>query len=271
MSQEDFTQRKWAKIRVTREGPTVEVELHRPDARNALDAEIMAELTEIARLLRRRADVLAVILAGGEQHFSAGADLAALPARITAPTLLESREVIMAGPDLCEAWEQIEAITIAAIEGYCLGGACALALACDFRIMGAGASLRLPEVPLGINMSWRSVPRITTLAGPSRAKRFVIFGEAVDAQTCVAWGMADEAVEKGRARGVAREWAAKVCALPPAPVRMTKEAVNAQAGMAHYASSFADRDQYLLTSRSADFREGVRAFFEKRKGAFKGD
>jgi hypothetical protein len=75
----------------------------------------------------------------------------------------------MAGPDLCRAWEEIEAVTIAAIEGYCLGGALrARAWPCDFRIIGEGAYLRLPEVPLGINMSWNSVPRVTTLAGPSR-------------------------------------------------------------------------------------------------------
>jgi enoyl-CoA hydratase/carnithine racemase len=266
-----FAEGAWNHVRVSRRGPIVEVELHRPDARNALNALIMRELTEIARLLRRRPDVLAVVLAGGETNFSAGADLSAIEARIRAPTVLETRETIMAGPDLCRAWEEIEAVTIAAIEGYCLGGACALVVACDFRIMGEGAYLRLPEVPLGINMSWNSVPRITTLAGPSRAKRFVIFGEAADAQTCWSWGMADEVVAKGEALSVARAWADKVCALPPVPVRMTKEAVNAQANMAHHATSFMDRDQYLLTSRTQDFREGVGAFFEKRKGVFRGD
>jgi enoyl-CoA hydratase/carnithine racemase len=266
-----FAKGAWKHVLVTRQGPIVEVELHRPDARNALNATIMRELTEIARLLRRRADVLAVVLAGGETNFSAGADLSAIEARIRAPTVLETRETIMAGPDLCRAWEEVEAVTIAAIEGYCLGGACALVVACDFRIMGEGAYLRLPEVPLGINMSWNSVPRITTLAGPSRAKRFVIFGEAADARTCLAWGMADEVVAKGEARTVARAWAGKVCALPPVPVRMTKEAVNAQANLAHQATSFMDRDQYLLTTRSQDFREGVAAFFEKRKGTFRGD
>ena len=78
---------------------------------------------------------------------------------------------------MCQAWEEIEPVTIAAIEGFCVGGGVALAMACDFRIAGAGAMMRLPEVPLGINMSWRSLPRLATIAGPSRAKRFTIFGE----------------------------------------------------------------------------------------------
>ncbi len=267
----DVVARPWTGLRVTRAGAVVEVALHRPDARNALDGPLMAELTEVARLLRRRSDVLAVILTGGTDNFSAGADLTAIEARIRAPTVLETREAVMAGPDLCRAWEEIEAVTIAAVEGYCLGGACALALACDFRIMGQGAYFRLPEVPLGINMSWNSVPRLTTLAGPSRAKRFIIFGEAADAATCLAWGMADEVADQGQALAVARVWTEKVCALPPLPVRMTKEAVNAQASLAHQATSFMDRDQYQLTSRTADFREGVQAFFEKRPGEFRGD
>lgn len=263
--------RDWKHLSITRDGPIVEVALNRPDARNALNGLMMRELTEVAGLLRRRSDVLAVILAGGATYFSAGADLGGIQDRVTAPTVLETREAIMAGPDMCRAWEEIEAVTIVAIEGYCVGGACALAVACDFRIIGQGGFLRLPEVPLGINMSWNSVPRITTMAGPSRAKRFVMFGEPAMAETCLAWGMADEVVEKGKALETARAWAAKVAGLPPLPIRMTKEAVNAQANANHYATSFMDRDQYLVTVKTQDFQEGVTSFFEKRPAVFKGD
>ena len=267
---DELTERAWAHIAVERRGPVVEVTLNRPEARNALNTAIMVELTEAARLMRLRSDIWAVVLAGGAENFSAGADLGGIKERVAAPTVLETREAVMAGPDLCRAWEEIEAVTIAAIEGYCLGGACALALSCDFRIMGEGSHMRLPEVPLGINMSWRSVPRIATLAGPSRAKRFIIFGEKAEAQTCLAWGMADEVVGKGKALGVARQWAEKVAALPPIPVRMTKEAVNVAAGANHFATSFMDRDQYLVATRTADFKEGVSAFLEKRPPRWSG-
>ena len=261
----------WTRIAVRRDGPVAEVALARTEARNALNGELMGELTEVARRLRLRTDVLAVILTGTERYFSAGADLSANQARAAHPTLMETRRAIMAGPDLCQAWAEIEAVTIAAVEGYCIGGACALVVACDFRVMGEGAYMRLPEVPLGMNMSWRTLPRLVALAGPARAKRFVMFGEAADAQTCLSWGMADEVAPKGQALAAARRWAEKVAALPPLPVRMTKEAVSAIAAATAHATIYMDRDQYLLASRSADYREGIAAFREKRTPQFKGD
>ena len=261
----------WEHLKVSRDGPIVQVTLDRPAARNSLDGQTIRELTEVARHLRLRSDVLAVILAGGAENFSAGADLNAFEARIRAPTVLQTREVIMAGPDLCRAWEEIEAITLVAIEGYCVGGACALALACDFRILGDGAFLRLPEAPLGLNMSWRTVPRVTALAGPARAKRFIMFGDRTDAATCLAWGLADEVTPRGAALATARDWADRLARLPPLPIRMTKEQVNMIAGANHLTSSYMDRDQYLVTSNSRDFHEGRAAFLEKRSPEFRGD
>ncbi len=259
----------WRTIRVQRRETIVEVALSRPEARNALNGELMEELTEAAALLRLRTDVRAVILTGADSYFSAGADLSASQARTALP-LIESRRAVMAGPDMCRAWREIEAVTIAAVEGYCIGGGAALALSCDFRVMGEGAYLRLPEVPLGMNMSWRSIPGIVALVGPSRAKQFVMFGEAVDAARCLDWGFADEAVETGEALAAARRWAEKVAALPPIPVRMTKEAVNAVAGATAQASIYMDRDQFLLATTTEDYREGVAAFRDKRPGRFTG-
>lgn len=260
----------WRLIRVARREHVVEVALDRPEARNALNGELMEELTEIAGLLRLRTDVRAVILTGADSYFSAGADLAASQERRAQPSLIESRRAVMAGPDMCRAWNDIEAVTIAAIEGYCIGGGAALVLSCDFRVMGEGAYLRLPEVPLGMNMSWRSIPKIAALVGPSRAKQFVMFGEPVDTGRCLEWGFADEGVAKGQALAGARRWADKVSALPPLPVRMTKEAVNAVAHATAAASIYMDRDQFLLTTTSADSREGLAAFREKRPGKFTG-
>jgi enoyl-CoA hydratase/carnithine racemase len=172
---------------------------------------------------------------------------------------------------MCRAWQEIEAITIAAIDGYCVGGAFALALACDFRILGEAVMLRLPEVPLGMNMSWQTLPRLTALCGPARAKRIVLFGDPISPEEAMIWGLCDAIAPQGQAVTSAREWALKIAALPPLPVRMTKEAINRNAYALADATSFADRDQFLLTALSADFAEGKKAFLAKRQPQFRGD
>jgi len=254
------------------DGPIATVRMNRPEARNAMSAGLMRDLLAVARDLKPRTDLQAIILTGTATFFSAGADLRD-PERGQRrnDSLLQRREHLRLGPDMCKAWEDLEQVTIAAIEGYCIGGGAALAVACDFRIAGTSATLRLPEIPLGMNMSWGAVPRITSLVGPSRAKQFVIFGEALDATTAETWGMVDQVVLDGDAERVAREWADKVVALPPVPVRMTKQSVNAASGALHMATSFMDRDQFIVASSMEDAREGPRAFFEKRNGKFTGN
>jgi len=116
-------------LNVTHADHIVEVTINRPEARNALSSGLMRELIDLARALRLRTDVRAVILTGGDKYFSAGADLGGIRDRLDAPTILETREAIMIGPDLCRSWEEIEAVTIVAIEGFCIGGGCALAVA----------------------------------------------------------------------------------------------------------------------------------------------
>ena len=252
-------------------GAVVKVRLNRPTERNKLNTPLMEELRDFALAYRMRSDVHAIVLCGHSEFFSAGADLqTSLNTNAERPSLLEMRGLVMLGPDMCKAWEDLEPVTIVAIEGYCVGGACALSLACDFRIAGSQGKMRLPEVPMGINMSWRSLPRLTNLVGPARAKRFTMFGEFADAPTMLDWGMVDAVVDPGQAEVEAMHRAARLADLPPLSVRMTKESINAFANANHHASSFMDRDQFLLTFGTEDLKEGMTAFFEKRKPNFQG-
>lgn len=257
-------------VSIAREGAIATVTMDRGDGRNALSRQLIVELTEAAKGFADDLETQAVILTG-KGAFTAGADLKD-PAldRNRAPGLLERRHMTRIGPDLCDAWERVEQVTICAIEKYCIGGGGALAAACDFRIMAKGSHMRLPEIPLGMNMSWHAVPRLVSLIGPSRAKQFVVFGERVQADEALAWGLADEVVPDGEALAAARRWADKIAKLPPNAVRMSKQSVNGAANALHHATTFMDLDQYVAATTSEDYREAIKAFLEKRAPKFTG-
>jgi enoyl-CoA hydratase len=227
-------------------------------------------LTETARSFADDLETHVVILTS-KGAFTAGADLKdpGLDRR-SATGLLARRHMVRIGPDLCEAWERVEQVTICAIEKYCIGGGAALAAACDFRIIGKAAHFRLPEIPLGMNMSWHAVPRLVSLIGPARTKRFVIFGEKVEAEEALAWGLADEVASDGESLARAKDWAARLAKLPPNAVRMSKQSVNAAANALNHATTFMDLDQYALATTSEDYREAIKAFLEKRTPKFTG-
>jgi enoyl-CoA hydratase/carnithine racemase len=257
-------------VTIARDGAVATVTMDRGDGRNALSRQLILELTEAARSFADDLQTQAVILTG-KNAFTAGADLKdPTMDRRKASGLLERRHMTRIGPDLCDAWERIEQITICAIEKYGIGGGAALAASCDFRIMGKSAHLRLPEIPLGMNMSWHAVPRLVSLIGPSRTKQFVIFGEKIEADEAREWGLADEIAPDGEVLAAARRWAERIAKLPPNAVRMSKQSVNAAANALHAATTFMDLDQYALATTSEDYREAIKAFLEKREPKFTG-
>lgn len=265
-------QSKTGELEVSRDGRVALVRLVRPAHRNALSAAVMEDLRDCGLALQRISDLSAVVLTGTEQFFSAGADLRdrGLADRLRLP-LHERLEHLKLGPDMCRAWEEIEAVTIAAIEGYCIGGGMALALACDFRVVGRGGHLRLPEIQLGINMSWQSLPRLVALVGPARAKEITIFCERIEAETAFAWGLADRLVDDGAALATAMARAHAAAAMPPIPARMSKTAINRIALALAQSTIYMDREQYALAMMSEDRHEAVSAYLGKRTPSFKGE
>ncbi len=255
-----------AGLTLTRENGIATVTLARENPRNPLSHAIMSGLRDVARWLKTDIETHAVIVTG-DPVFSAGADLKDPDMRTDHLPRLQQRQALLLGPDMCAAWEELEQVTICAIEGYCLGGGMALAVACDWRVCAEDAQLRLPEIPLGINMSWQANPRITALIGPSRAKQVIILGENISPAQAEQWGLVDFVTGKGESLAKAQELAAKVVALPPLPVRMSKQAINAHAHALNYASSFMDREQYALLTGSDENKDAIRAFINKTKSS----
>jgi enoyl-CoA hydratase/carnithine racemase len=247
------------------------VRFDRGDHANSLSLAIMRELTEVAHDLADDPDLCAVVLTGRMDNFSLGMDLKDEEvARSATAGLAERRIMLKTGPRICRAWEELDPLTIVAIEGWCVGGGVALAVSCDLRIVGESGHLYVPEVERGFNMSWGSVPRITNLVGPAKAKRIIVLAEKLDAARAVDWGLADESVPDGTAVEAALEMARRAASLPPNGVRLCKAAINAHANALKATASHADMDQFALTQTSEDCAEGLRSFMEKRDPVFTG-
>lgn len=258
-------------LELKRDGAVSTVVFDRGDGRNALSLKAMQAFIDVAGTLKADTECHVVVLTS-VGAFTAGADLkdpdrAALQGR----SRLEQRQSLKLGPDMCGAWESLEQITIAAIERYCIGGGVALAVACDHRIAAEDAHFRLPEIPLGMNMSWQTNPRTVALVGPSKAKQFTILGEPCSAATALDWGLVDQVTEPGKALDAAQALAERYAKVPPIALRMTKQAINVAAMPLGHATSFMDRDQFAYASTTSDQAEAVQAFLEKRPPSFKGD
>jgi enoyl-CoA hydratase len=267
-----MTKTDWKYLTTSREDRVMTVRFDSGNKVNSLNNALMRELTELAQQLQNDCELSAIILSGQDTIFSAGMDLKdPQGAAVATMTTAEQRALVQVGPRMCAAWEALEPITIAAIEGWCIGGGMALVSACDWRVAAQDASLYVPELRLGMNMSWQSVPRFVNLIGPAKTKELLILAEPVPAEQAKDWGLVDHLCPSGQALVKARELADKVGAMPPIPVRMTKLAINNSANALNNATSFMDADQFLLTQTTADAREGALAFFEKRPPVFKGD
>src|ERR1700742_1894766 len=254
------------------EGRIAVVRFDRGDGINALSPEALRRLTDAARSFEDDSETSAVVLSGGAKAFSAGFDLKDPECRSRATMDLGSlRRHLKLGPRLTRAWQEMEQITIGAIEGFCIGGGVALAVALYFRVMARSAHIRVPEIGLGMNMSWQSVPRMLHLMGPARTKQAVILADQrISAEEAHAWHLVEEVVEPGTAFDAAMTLAAKVANQPPLSVAMTKLTVNRLTYALDDLTSHMDVDQFALASLTEDHKEGVAAFLERRKPRFRG-
>jgi enoyl-CoA hydratase/carnithine racemase len=229
------------------------VRMQRPQRRNAMSLAYMRELTRTAETLRDDGEIDVVLLTGGGDWFSAGADLKDEERwSIGAKPLAEQREIGQTGYRMARAWEELPQITIAAIEGYALGGGLALALACDWRVLAEDAVIGVPEIGLGIPLTWGTLPRLIALIGPARTKRLTILCERIKASEALQMGLVDYLAAGGETLARARDLAAQVLEMPRAAVRMSKETINASAYALAHLASHAGADQFNLAAASSE-------------------
>ena len=252
-------------LKLDSKGAIATVTLNRPEARNAMSARVMREMIACAARIGGMRDVDAVIVRGSGACFSAGADLKDASRWGNGELPFEQqREIASLGYRMARAWEEVPQITIAAIEGYAIGGGLALVAALDWRVIAEDAFVSLPEIALGIPLTWGTLPRLVNLVGPARAKRLSILCERIPAAEALAMGLVDYTAPKGKAFATARAVAKQVLALPRNSVRMTKESVNAYAGIGAHAASHMAHDQIQLAAGSAEAKAARDAFALRR-------
>ncbi len=243
-------------VTVTQNGRTAVVRFDRGGSLNAFNQATILELTDVARRFQDDTKTQAVVLAGANNAFSAGIDLKDPDTWSDLEDDVALRSRFYRGVRLCQAWEDMPQVTIAAMERLSVGAGCAIALACDWRVLGRNAYLYVPEVKIGLNLQWGALPRLITLVGPARAKRITLLCEKMNAQHALDWGLIDEIADDGATVDVAVKLAEQAASMPAATVRLVKEAVNATAHALHKTAAYADADQSALTRT---FKEGIAA------------
>lgn len=256
-------------VLVERVGQVATVTFNRPEKANALNPAHLQEIEAVAASFAQDAQTRVVIFTGAGQHFCAGADLTDLDRG--PDTLLERRRWLRMGERAVRAVYDMDQITLAAWNGAAMGGGACLATAMDLRIAAEDCVMGYPEIDIGVNLMWKSLPLIVHLVGPARAKRLVVGGERVPASTLLEWGLVEAVVPRDRLLDEARSWAGRYASKAPIAAQMIKRSINAVASALDGAVMHMDVDQHLLVSNTQDRRAAVKAYFDQSSPRFSGN
>ncbi|NVJ03365.1 enoyl-CoA hydratase/isomerase family protein [Myxococcus sp. AM009] len=252
-------------IRLEQEGAVATLLIDRPKALNALNTKTLQELESALKSLPADVRVL-IVTGGGEKAFVAGADIAEMAALTDA----QAQEFGALGHRVMAALEALPIPTIAAVNGFALGGGSELALACDFIYASEKARLGLPEVGLGVIPGFGGTQRLTRLVGRARAKELIFTGDRIDAAKAKELGMVLEVLPADGLLAHCRAVAEKMLKNSPLAISKAKQVIEAGADQDLRAANEIERKAFGDLFGSEDQREGMKAFLEKRIATFTG-
>ena len=254
-------------IEVRREGRVAVLTINRPDALNALSSALLEELRSELTAIAQDDSVGCLIITGaGEKAFIAGADIAEMATK----TPLEARAYAELGQECANLLETMRAPSIAAVNGYALGGGSEIALACDIRLCSENAVFGQPEVDLGIMPGWGATQRLARTTSIGFAKELIFTGRRVDAQEALARGIAQHVLPLDELMPKALEMAQAISAKSPVAIAYAKEATNRALAGDLATNYMVEADLFSILFSTEDAKEGLRAFTEKRAPEFKG-
>ena len=242
------------------------ITVNRPDKLNALNDALMDELRTAIAEARRRSDVGGILLTGAGRAFVAGADIAELADQ----SAIEGKARAERGQRVFRRFETSRKPTLAAINGFALGGGCELAMACHIRIASDTAKFGQPEVKLGIVPGYGGTQRLPRLIGKGRALQLLLTGEMIDAAEAYRIGLVNRVVPAAELMSAARAMLTTILAQGPLALAHCLEAVDRGLDMALDDAIALEASYFGLLSATADKGEGMRAFLEKRPAQFKG-
>ncbi len=253
-----------ALVETSVDGHVALCQLNRPEARNALSPELMAELTTTLEELDADPEVRCIVIAGSDEVFAAGADIGALAEREFHDALFHPAAGF---------WRKVadcRTPLIAAVSGWALGGGCELALICDLIVASETAEFGQPEITLGIIPGGGGTQRLARAIGKQRAMELVLTGRRFDAAEAQRMGLVNKVVKKKAWLDEALDLARVVASRPPLATRLAKQAVLSAEETALSAGLEQERRLYELTMATEDRVEGMQAFLEKRKPSYRG-
>lgn len=254
-------------VQVDRDGPVAWVLLDRPEVLNAVNSELLEQLTEAFTALAEVPELRVVALAGSSPVFAAGADISEMVDKDVAA----GRAFGFAGQAVCKRIEEFRTPVIALVEGYALGGGLELALACDFIVAATGARMGLPEVKVGIHPGWGGATRLTRRVGPANAKYIVFTGrEEISAEEAFGLGFVTRVVPADSAREEVARIARQIADRAPLAEQWVKGVINRAVDSSIEAALRLEGESAGHTFATRDRTEGMTAFLERRKPGFEG-